>query len=427
MVISFCIFDGGGAFVLIYIVCILLIGIPVLICEYIIGRAGTGASAVHSVRDLASRSKAGGGWTGLAWLGTVSAFLIVSFYCVVAAWVMIYVGKFATDSFVGQSPDQIAAQFADMREDRMVVIPITGAFLLIAGYFVSRGVNRGIELASKLLMPVFFFLLAALSAYSLYIGLSNPATMADGSIGTGAARAIEFMFSPDFSKISTNVVVGALGQAFFSIGLGSATMITYGSYLSRDISIPKSALLVGLTDTGVALVAGLAIFPIVFAFNLNSAGGSGLFFETLPVALGTLPGGALMGTAFFCLATFAALTTAIALLEVVTAFLMDQTKMGRTRSIGVIIAAAATLALASVFSTSFMDVLDVKITGAIMVPLCGLLTVLFVGWKMDRRLVEAELGDLNPAIRSILLLLVKILAPISVGVVLTAQIIQAFF
>jgi len=214
--------NGGGAFVLIYIVCILLIGIPVLICEYIIGRAGTGASAVHSVRDLASRSKAGGGWTGLAWLGTVSAFLIVSFYCVVAAWVMIYVGKFATDSFVGQSPDQIAAQFADMREDRMVVIPITGAFLLIAGYFVSRGVNRGIELASKLLMPVFFFLLAALSAYSLYIGLSNPATMADGSIGTGAARAIEFMFSPDFSKISTNVVVGALGQAFFSIGLGSS-------------------------------------------------------------------------------------------------------------------------------------------------------------------------------------------------------------
>jgi len=419
--------NGGGAFVLIYIICIVLIGIPVLICEYLIGRAGAGASAVHSVSDLASKSKASRSWTSLAWLGTISAFLIVSFYGVVASWVIIYVGKFATDSFVGQSAEQIAAQFTNMRDDRTLVIVVTAAFLLVSGYFVSRGVNRGIELISKLLMPVFFILLAALSAYSLFIGFSNTAIMANGSTGTAAARAIEFMFQPDFSKVSTSVVVGALGQAFFSIGLGSATMITYGSYLSRDISIPKSALVVGLTDTGVALVAGLAIFPIVFAFNLNSAGGSGLFFETLPVALGTLPGGALMGTAFFCLATFAALTTAIALLEVVTAFVMDQTNLGRPKAIASIIAAAGLLALGSAFSTEFMDVLDVQITGAIMVPLCGLLTVLFVGWKMDRSLLDTQLGDLSPAMKSVLLSLVKVLAPISVAVVLVAQIVQAFF
>jgi len=419
--------NGGGAFIVIYLLCILLIGIPVLMSEYIIGRAGNGGSAVNSITDLAARSSVNSKWSALAWMGTLSAFLIVSFYCVVAAWVMLYIPKFLTGAFVGQSAEQIAAQFDTARANKPVIFLYVFCFLGLSSFFVARGVKKGIELASKLLMPIFFLLLVGLSVFSLYIGLQQSALMADGSSGNGTKRALEFMFNPDFSKISANVIVSALGQAFFSIGLGSATMITYGSYLPKSISIPKSSLVIGLTDTAVALIAGLAIFPIVFAFNLDSAGGAGLFFKTLPVALTTLPGGTFMGTAFFTLALFAALTTAIALFEVVTAFLIDRFNLKRLHAVGYIWMSALLLSVGSVFSDSFMTLLDEKITGAIMVPLSGLLAITFVGWKMDKKLLADEIGGISGFVSSILLFLMKILAPICVGIVLIVQVVQAFF
>jgi len=419
--------NGGGAFIVIYLLCILLIGIPVLMSEYIIGRAGNGRSAVNSITDLAARSAANSKWSALAWMGTLSAFLIVSFYCVVAAWVMLYIPKFFLGAFEGQNAEQIAAQFDTARANKPIIFLYVFCFLGLVSFFVARGVKKGIELASKLLMPIFFLLLVGLSVFSLYIGLQQGALMADGSAGNGTKRALEFMFSPDFSKISANVIVNALGQAFFSIGLGSATMITYGSYLPKSISIPKSSLVIGLTDTAVALIAGLAIFPIVFAFNLDSAGGAGLFFKTLPVALTSLPGGTLMGTAFFTLALFAALTTAIALFEVVTAFLIDRFNLKRLHVVGYIWISALLLSVGSVFSDSFMTLLDEKITGAIMVPLSGLLAITFVGWKMDKKLLADEIGGISGFVSSILLFLMKILAPICVGIVLIVQVVQAFF
>lgn len=419
--------NGGGAFIIIYLLCILLIGIPVLMSEYIIGRAGNGGSAVNSITDLAARSSANSKWASLAWMGTISAFLIVSFYCVVAAWVMLYIPKFLTGAFDGQSAEQIASQFDVARADKLTIFAYVFGFLGLSSFFVARGVKKGIELVSKLLMPIFFLLLIGLSVFSLYIGFGQPALMEDGSQGNGTRRAIEFMFTPDFSKISANVVVSALGQAFFSIGLGSATMITYGSYLPGNISIPKSSLIIGLTDTTVALIAGLAIFPIVFAFNLDAAGGAGLFFKTLPVALTSLPGGAFMGTAFFTLALFAALTTSIALFEVVTAFLIDRFNLKRLKAVSIIWVSALILSMGSIFSDNFMTLLDEKITGAIMVPLSGLLAITFVGWKIDRDILSSELSGLKGAMLSLLMFLMKVMAPISVAILLIVQVVQAFF
>lgn len=419
--------NGGGAFIIIYLSCILLIGIPVLLCEYLLGRAGAGASAVFSVKDVARRSNISGSWAGFAWLGTFSAFFIVSFYCVVAAWVMMYVGKFLGGAFEQQSAEQIAAQFATARADRLGVASCVAVFLATTGLFVARGVNKGIELASKVLMPVFFLLLVVLCVYSLYTGMSRDALMLDGQVGNGAARALEFMFRPDFSRISTDVVVGALGQAFFSIGLGSATMITYGSYISKNANLPASAMVVGLSDSAVALIAGLAIFPIVFAFDLNAAGGAGLFFETLPVALSALPGGALIGAAFFCLATFAALTTSIALFEVVTTLLIERFGLTRHRAVALLATAAFCLSVPSQFSGSFMHLLDVKLTGAILVPLSGLIAVLFVGWKVSAPLLDEQLAGVGRGVKATLLFLVRFVAPVSVAIVLAAQVAQAFF
>jgi NSS family neurotransmitter:Na+ symporter len=314
--------NGGGAFIMIYLSCVLLIGIPVLMSEFVIGRAGNANSAIRSVTDITSRSNVSSNWSALAWVGMIASFLIVSFYCVVAAWVIIYIPKFLFGSFDGQSVTQIAGQFAETRNNVWSLSPTNigvmwtfTAFAALTTWLVARGVNRGIEWAAKVLMPLFFLLLITLSIYSLWSGFATPVENAAGAVSNGAKEAIKFLFYPDFSAVTPEVVTRALGQAFFSIGLGSAIMITYGSYLPKSVNIPRSAIIIGLTDTGVALVAGLAIFPIVFAHGLSVSSGAGLFFETLPIALSSAPGGNFIGAAFFFLAIFAAVTSSISLLE----------------------------------------------------------------------------------------------------------------
>ena len=240
---------GGGAFILVYLLCVICIGIPAIMCEFLIGRSGNASSAINSMRDVTQRSGGSRWWVSSAWAGTISGFLIASFYCVVAAWVMAYIPKFLNGAFDGQTPAQIATQF-----NQMIVSPadLLPWFLIFGGlttWLVARGVNRGIELASKLLMPTFFLLLLLLSLYSMISSWESGGTQA----------ALDFMFSADFSKINGAVAVSALGQAFFSIGLGMAMMVTYGSYLPKNVSLQRSALIIGGSDTLVALIAGLAI------------------------------------------------------------------------------------------------------------------------------------------------------------------------
>jgi len=390
--------NGGGAFILIYLSCVLLIGIPVLMSEFIIGRSGNASSAIRSVNDVADKSNISRGWNSLAWVGMIASFLIVSFYCVVAAWVIMYIPKFLFGRFDGQTAQEISKQFGDMITtpkgfkgflQNEVLIYFT-AFVALTTFLVARGVNKGIELAAKVLMPLFFLLLIALAIYSLSIGFSTKVTLADGQASNGAWQAIKFLFTPDVSKITPEIASRALGQAFFSIGLGSAIMITYGSYLPKTISIPKSALIIGLTDTGVALVAGLAIFPIVFAHGLSVNSGAGLFFETLPVALSNAP---LIGAAFFFLAIFAAVTSSVSLLEPAVAWVIERFKMTRIMAAITVGGLMWLVGLGSVKSLAFMSLIDQGITGTIMLPLSGLLVVLLVGWRLKRKLLYTELGD----------------------------------
>lgn len=407
--------NGGGAFIIIYLACVLLIGIPVLMSEYIIGRAGNAASAIRSVQDVSERSNVSTNWSVLGMTGMVASFLIVSFYCVVAAWVVMYIPKFLFGGFEGMDAKAISDQFGATVTNPVGVLPYFTGFALLTMWLVSRGVNNGIEMASKILMPLFFLLLIGLSLYSLYLGFSTPVTTADGVETNGAAQALSFLFRPDFGAINAEVATAALGQAFFSIGLGSAIMITYGSYLPNDISIPKSAIIVGLTDTGVALIAGLAIFPIVFAHGLNVNSGAGLFFETLPVALSNAP---LVGGAFFFLAIFAAVTSSISLLEPAVAWTIEKFNMSRVKAAFVVGGLMWAVGLISVYSLAFMDIIDGKLTGAIMLPLTGLLTVLFVGWKMDKAMVDEQMAGVSPTLRNLMFTLVKYVAPLFVFIVL---------
>ena len=403
--------NGGAAFLVIYIACIVFVGIPVLMSEYIIGRAGNAASAVGSNNDLAARSGVSNVWSSGAWFGMIASFLIVSFYCVVAAWVLAYIPKFIFGEFAGMPAGEIQQQFGKMlSEPTSQVLPWFLFFGLVTSWLVARGVNKGIELAARLLMPIFFLLLAGLAAYSILSSMESG----------GTADAFAFMFTPDFSKINLEVAQSALGQACFSIGIGNAIMITYGSYLPRDVSIPKSAVTVSLVDTCVAIIAGLAIFPVVFANNLDFEAGAGIFFTTLPTAMSNAPGGMIVGAAFFFLAFFAAITSSVSLLEPSVAYLAEKTGWTKRKAAWITGAAIMSLGLVSLYNGAFFDFIDTGLAGPILAPLSALLVVLFTGWRLNKAILAEELSGPGESLGKFILFFVRFVAPLFMGFVLIA-------
>ena len=404
--------NGGAAFLVVYIACILFVGIPVLMSEFMIGRAGQASSAVNSQIDLAQRSNVSKGWSSGAWFGMIASFLIVSFYCVVAAWVLNYLIRFLGNGFTGLSVEEIAGQFPAMLDDPInlsnPVRAVWPYFFIFAGlttWLVARGVNAGIETAAKLLMPLFFFLLVGLSLYSIITGLSNG----------GTAKAVKFMFTPDFSKITPQVAISALGQACFSIGIGNAIMITYGSYLPRNVSIPKAAVGISIADTMVAITAGLAIFPIVFGNNLDFSAGAGIFFQTLPTALAEYW---YIGAAFFFLAFFAAITSSVSLLEPSAAFVAERFNLTKAKAALVTGIAITVLGLGSLLSPAFFDFIDTGLAGPILAPLSALLIVLFTGWRLDKAIVSGEIAGDNEKLGRFIMIFTKWVAPVFMGFIL---------
>lgn len=401
--------NGGAAFLMIYIACIVFVGVPVLMSEYIIGRAGNSSSAVGSNNDLAERSGVSKVWSSGAWFGMVASFLIVSFYCVVAAWVLSYIPKFLFGTFNGMPALEIEQEFGRvLASPNTNVLPYFLFFGLLTSWLVSRGVNRGIELAAKLLMPIFFILLIGLAAYSIISSAGNG----------GTSEAFAFMFTPDFSKINAEVAQSALGQACFSIGIGNAIMITYGAYLPRDVSIPKSAVTISFVDTLVAIIAGLAIFPVVFANNLDFEAGAGIFFTTLPTAMSNAPGGMFIGAAFFFLAFFAAITSSVSLLEPSVAYLAEKTGWTKRKAAWITGAAIMTLGLGSIYISGFMDFIDGGLAGPILAPLSALLIVLFTGWRLNKAILAQELDGPGRALGNFIMIFVKYIAPIFMGLIL---------
>jgi len=404
--------NGGAAFLVVYVACIFFVGIPVLMSEFMIGRAGNAPSAVGSQVDLAQRSGVSKGWSAGGWFGMIASFLIVSFYCVVAAWVLNYLVRFLGNSFAGLGAEDIAAEFPAMLSNPMgggnILKAVWPYFFIFAGlttWLVARGVNAGIETAAKLLMPLFFILLVGLALYSIVSGMPSG----------GTSEAVSFMFTPDFSKITPQVAVSALGQACFSIGIGNAIMITYGSYLPRDVSIPKAAVGISVVDTLVAITAGLAIFPIVFANNLDFSAGAGIFFQTLPTALAEYW---YIGAAFFFLAFFAAITSSVSLLEPSVAFVAEKFNMTKKKAAWVTGASITALGLVSLFSPAFFDFIDTGLAGPILAPLSALLIVLFTGWRLKSTIVDEELGGDGEKLGRFIMFFVRWIAPLFMGVVL---------
>ena len=366
--------NGGSAFILIYILCALLLGLPVLMAEYAVGRHGQ-RSAIGGIRHIATRENKSRAWTLVAWIGVIASLLIFSFYIVISAWVFDFIPQAFLGHFKGFDAATSAENFGNTLGSKTEILLYMTGFLILNVVTVARGIHGGIEKVAGILMPAFFLMLIGMVVFAVFSG--------------DAAGAAKFLFQPDFSKVTFGTLLAAVGQAFFSISLGSCLMITYGAYLTRDTNIPGVSFLVAGADTFVALIAGFAIFPIVFAFGLDPAGGGGLFFVTMPVAFGQLP--SIIGGAFFTLALFAAFTSSISLFEVGVSFLEEQRGIGRLKGaigLGVVMFVLGT---GYIFHGEFIDHVDF-LTGQILLPLGGVLIALFAGWVVSKETLADELG-----------------------------------
>ncbi len=356
---------GGGAFFLIYIFCVFIVGVPVMLAEFIIGRK-TQRNAVGAFRTLRPRSP----WVCTGWLCVTTGFVILSYYAVVGGWVLHYLFLAVTNRFSGIPTQDIPALFTYLGGNPGLQVFWHAVFMFLTITIVAGGINRGIELGNKVMMPALFFLLCGLSIYAL----QTP----------GAAAGVSFLFNPRWEQVGPQAVLEALGQALFSMSLGMAAMVTYGSYLSQDTSLPRAALWVAAGDTLVAVLAGLVVFPIVFSFGLKVSAGPSLIFQTLPVAFSQFPGGFILAAAFFILLSFAALTSAMSLLEVVTAYFVDELRWRRKRACWLLGGIIFLLGIPSAVKQDFLGVMDGLATNYLL-PSGALLIALFTGWVLTHK------------------------------------------
>ncbi len=405
--------NGGSAFVLIYIICVAALGIPLMMTEILLGRRGR-ATPIRSMKTLATENNAGQSWQIIGWSGTIAGVLILSYYSVIGGWTLAYIFKSIAGTFSGANGDFAASTFNAFVGSASSLFFWHTIFMVITMGIVAGGVQGGLEKAVQFLMPMLFFLLLLMVGYS----------MTTGYFGKG----LEFLFTPDFSKLTGSSMLAAMGQAFFSLSLGMGTIMIYGSYVPKDTSIASTTVMIAIADTGVALLAGMAIFPIVFANNLEPGSGPGLIFQTLPVAFGNMTGGIVFGSLFFILLLVAAWTSSISLIEPLVTWLIETFGMSRIKASLYSGAATWLLGLGTVwsfnlwadlkfFGLTFFDLLDF-ITSNLMLPLGGILMALFAGWLMTAENTKAELHMSNPLLYTIWQILVRYIAPVAVFIVL---------
>ncbi len=411
--------SGGGAFVLVYIGAVLAIAIPIVMAELLIGRRAR-RSPIESFKKLATEAGASRGWQITAWLNLGAAFLILSFYSVIAGWAMAYVPKLAMGVFAGADAKLTSGQFAELLSSPWTLIIWHSVFMGLSVAIVARGVQQGIESAVKFLMPALFIMLLLMVFYAAVAG--------------DMAAAVNFLFAVDFSKVTSDVVLSAVGQAFFSVSVSMGILVAYGAYLPETVNIPKAAAIIAFADTMVAILAGLAIFPLVFGNGLDPAEGPGLIFVTLPIAFGNMPLGSLFGSVFFLLLVFAALTSSIALMEPVVAWAQENRQIKRSVTATVIGFAAWGTGLATVFSFNVLsdfhplpftplegktmfDLLDFTTTN-LMLPVGGILIAIFAGWILSSESTREELGLPDGMLFKAWQLLLRIVAPLALAKVL---------
>jgi NSS family neurotransmitter:Na+ symporter len=401
--------NGGGAFVLVYLLCILAAGIPVMLAEVLIGRK-TRLSPIHALQNLTDEYEAPKFFRVIGWMGALAGFFILSFYSVIAGWTLEYIGEMAVGTFTGADGDKAGAVFNELLANPVMLTVYHTIFMILTAYVIARGVNKGLENTIRILMPLLFIMLILLLGYAMTTA--------------GFSQALHFLFDFDFSKLTGESIVVALGHSFFTLSLGMGAIMAYGAYMPEKESLGKTVMTVGFLDTLVALVAGIIVFSIVFTNNLEPGAGPGLMFVTFPLALGGLPGGDILGVAFFVLVAIAAWSSAISIAEPAVAWAVER-GLGRVQATAVICGLAWLLGIGTVlsfnewsevkfFGKTIFDNLDF-VSSNIMLPLGGILIAIFVGWFMKESHTAAQVDKDRSLIYSLWRVMVRFVSPIAVG------------
>ncbi|WP_072531134.1 sodium-dependent transporter [Bacteroides ilei] len=407
---------GGAAFILIYLGCVFLFGLPIMIAEFTVGRHA-GASTGEAFKALAPK----GCWKYIGYLGVLTGFLILGYYSVVAGWTLEYIFQAVTNRFAGRSSSEFITMFQDFSLNPFRPLVWLFVFILLTHFIIVKGVQKGIERSSKVLMPVLFILILLLAVCSIML--------------PGAEKGIEFLLKPDFGKVTPSVFLGAMGQAFFSLSLGMGCLSTYASYFGKDTRLGHTAMSVGVIDTFVAVLAGLIIFPAAFSVGIQPDAGPSLIFITLPNVFQQAFSGVpvlayVCSILFYVLLALAALTSTISLHEVSTAFLHEKFNFSRGKAArmvtagSLIIGIVASLALGvwsdyKIAGMNFFDALDF-LTAKIMLPIGGMMTALFVGWVLNRQIVRDEVtnyGSLKAGYYPVYIFILKYIAPIGIAAI----------
>lgn len=406
--------NGGAAFIILYLLFVILLCLPIMFSEFVIGRR-TQSNAFGAIKKIAPKS----GWLSIGVISVVASICIMSFYSVVGGWTLEYIFKSFSSGFLTSDSTSLANQFSGFSQSSFMPVLMHLLFLTLSALIVAAGVKNGIEKYSKILMPILFVLVLLLAIRSLTLD--------------GAGAGVKFLLYPDFSKITGETMLAALGQAFFSLSLGMGCIITYGSYVNRKENLFKISFMSAAADTGFAIMAGLAVMPAVFAFGISPGQGPSLVFITLPQIFAQMPFGNVISIAFFFILLIAAITSAISLLEVVVAYFTEELKM--TRKVAVVVTfviigifgtfsslSQGPLSDVTIFGKTFFDLFDYA-SSNVLLPVGGLLVVLFVGWRMKRADVLDELTSggtvaLRKSLFSGIMLVIKFLAPIAISIVL---------
>lgn len=408
--------NGGGAFVLVYLLCVAVIGLPIMIAEILVGRRGR-QNPMDSIRTLAEDDGRSLHWQWVGLMGVITGVLILSFYCMVGGWALAYVAYAVQGSFIDIESADAEGLLGRLFADPWALLFWHTVFMGMILTVTTRGVEGGLERAAKYLMPSLFAIMLLMVGYGMSSGDF------DG--------ALAFLFRPNFAALTLEGVLVAMGQAFFSLSLGMGAIMIYGSYLPSRTSISGSAVAIAAADTAVALIAGLAIFPVVFANGLDAGEGPGLIFVTLPLAFSKMPLGEVFATLFFVLLVFAAWTSAISLIEPAVTWLVERQGLPRVGASWVAGGVIWVLGIASVLSLNVWSDVTVRgmtifglldyLTNNIMLPLGGMAVAVFAGWVLSRRTTAEELSDDSPLWYGLWRFLVRYIAPAAVGVVLLTK------
>jgi neurotransmitter:Na+ symporter, NSS family len=414
--------SGGSAFIFVFVLACLLIATPLLVAEFLLGRHSQ-ASPPDAAGAVARESGLSARWNVIGVLGTIAAFTIVSYYTVVAGWVLAYTWKVASGALVGLHRPEVAGLWRSFLFNPFEIGAWHLGFLTMVGVISARGVGRGIELATKVRAPALLVLLVVLATYALITGDIH--------------QGLHFAFAPNFSAITPRVILAAIGQAFYATGVGMAMMLAYGAYLRRGTSLVRSSLIISGSILLVSLLATLTIFPLVFRYGMNPAQGPELVFDVLATCFAEMPGGRLVGTLFFLLLVLAALTPSIAAFEPLVAWLQQHRRVSRARAVAVAAATAWVLGIGSVLSfnlwsawrplgglsvfadSTFFDVMD-TVSSNVLLPIGALLTSVLVGWRLSRALVDEELSETTLFARRLCVWLLRYACPLAIAAVLVS-------